>query len=209
MAVLVKNIADHFGPWVKEHMVAEGRRPVRYSKARAFTGDEAADKKQRKSGASESYGESMGPNTRVPPTLRGPDANKPGLALMGASRGSGTELLVLRQPILLHFRRAVFIGPAVHHGLDLEVPMWRWGSCNPLQSIRLPGIALGFLAGEKTPKEIDQEENLRSAENQSAHRNKDIPMLHRLDKLLLHRVINPPHMTANTQKVHREKGAVE
>src|SRR4030095_10542463 len=106
MAVLVKNIADHFGPWVKEHMVAEGRRPVRYSKARAFSGNSAAEKTKRKRGTSENYGESMGPNTRVPPTLRGPDANKHGLALMGASRGSRAELLVVRQPIPPHSMRA-------------------------------------------------------------------------------------------------------
>src|SRR5262245_7747998 len=125
MTVFVKNIAGHFGPGVKKHVVAESRRPVRYSEARAFTCDEATDKKQRKSGASENDGESMGPITRVPPTLHGSSTNRHGLALMGANRGSSTELLILRQPIFLHFRRAVFIGPAIHHRLDLEVPMGR------------------------------------------------------------------------------------
>jgi len=43
--VFVKNIADHFGPGVKKHVVAEGRRPVRHSEASAFTGHETADKK--------------------------------------------------------------------------------------------------------------------------------------------------------------------
>ena len=61
MAVFVKNIADHFGPWVKEHVVPKGRRPVRYGEAGTFTGDESADKKQRKSRAGEDYGESMRP----------------------------------------------------------------------------------------------------------------------------------------------------
>src|SRR5262244_137334 len=107
MTVFVKNIADHFGPGVKKHVVAEGRRPVRHSEPGAFTGDETADKKQRKRCASENYGESMRPNTRVPPRLRGTSTNGHGLALMGASRGSSTAFLVLRQPIFLHFRRAV------------------------------------------------------------------------------------------------------
>ena len=66
MAVFVKNIADHFGPWVKEHVVPEGRRPVGHGKARALAGDEAADKKQRKRRTGEDDGESMGPNARVP-----------------------------------------------------------------------------------------------------------------------------------------------
>src|SRR5215475_303857 len=125
MTVFVKNIADHFGPGVKKHVVAEGRRPVRHSEARAFTGDEAANKKQRQSCTSENYGESMRPNTRVRPRLRGTGANRHGLALMGASRSSRTELFVLRQPIFLHFWRAVFIGPAIHHRLSLKVSVWR------------------------------------------------------------------------------------
>src|SRR6266850_4292572 len=126
MAVFVKNIADHFRPWVKEHVVAEGRRPVRYGKTRAFAGDQTADKEQWERRAGEDYGESMGPNARLPRTCRGTSTNKHRRALMGSSRGSSTELLILRQPILFHFRRAVFIGAAVHHGLDLEVPVWRW-----------------------------------------------------------------------------------
>src|SRR5215475_3112009 len=125
MTVFVKNIADHFGPGVKKHVVAEGRRPVRHSEARAFTCDEAANKKQRKSCASENYGESMRPNTRVRPRSRGTGANRHGLALMGARRSSSAELPILRQPIFLHLRRAVFIGPAVHHWLNLEVPVGR------------------------------------------------------------------------------------
>src|ERR1044072_3360301 len=125
MTVLVKNIAGHFRPGVKKHVVAEGRRPVRHSEARALTGDETADKKQRKGCASENYGESMRPNTCVRPRSRGTGANRHGLTLMGASRGSSAELLILRQPIFFHFRRAVFIGPAVHHRLNLEVSMGR------------------------------------------------------------------------------------
>src|SRR5262245_63187175 len=121
MTLFVKNIADHFGPGVKKHGVAEGRWPVWHSEPRAFTGNETADKKQRKGCASEDYGESMRPNTRVRPRLRGTSTNGHGLALMGPSRGSSTELLILRQPIFLHFRRAVFIGPAVHHRMTIEV----------------------------------------------------------------------------------------
>src|SRR5882724_7268660 len=126
MAVFVKNIADHFGPWIEEHVVPKGRRPVGYGKSRTFAGDEAADKEQRKGRAGKNNSESMGPNARVRRTLRGTGANRHGHPLMGSSRDSSTELLILRQPILLHFRRTVFIRTAVQHGLDLEVPVWRW-----------------------------------------------------------------------------------
>jgi hypothetical protein len=61
MAVFVKNIADHFGPWVQEHVVPEGVRPIGHGKARALAGDEAADEKQRKGRAGKDNSESMGP----------------------------------------------------------------------------------------------------------------------------------------------------
>src|SRR5262249_14268726 len=160
MTVFVKNIADHFGPGVKKHVVTEGRRPVRRGELSSFTGDATTEKKQRNGCTTKIYGESMGPNTRVHPRLRGTSTNGHGLALMGAGRGSGAELLVLRQPIFLHFRRAVFIGPAVHHRLDLEVPVGRWLSRNPFQSIRLPGIPFGLLASKQAPEEVIEEKNL-------------------------------------------------
>src|SRR5262245_24363324 len=165
MTVFVKNIADHFGPWVKKHVVAEGRGPIRHSEAGAFTGDETADEKQRKSCASEKYGESMRPNTRVRPRLRGTGTNIHGLALMGSSRSSSTELFILRQPIFFHFRRAIFIGPAVHHRLNLEVPVGRGRSCNPFQSIRFPRIPFGLLSSKQAPEEVIEEKNLRRPED--------------------------------------------
>ena len=62
MTVLVKNIADHFRPRIKKHVVAKSGRPIRHGKSRAFAGDEAADEKQGKRGAGENDGDSMRPN---------------------------------------------------------------------------------------------------------------------------------------------------
>src|ERR687896_255508 len=109
------------------------------------------------------------------------------LSLMSSRRGAGADRLVLRQPIFFRFRRAVFIGAAVDHRLSLEITMGRRRRRSPLQGIRLPGIAFGFLPGEQTPEEVVQEEDLRSAENQSADGNVHVPMLHRLDKFILQR----------------------
>src|ERR1700752_2155533 len=155
MTALVKNIADHFGPRVKEHVVAEGGRPVGYGKTCAFAGNEAADEKQRKSGAGKADGESMRPNTRILRALVRTADERHERALVGSSRGAGgTELLVLRQPVFLHFRRAVLGGPAVHHRLSLEIPVRRRRRCTPFQRIRLPRITVGLFSREQTPKEI-------------------------------------------------------
>src|SRR6516164_3910567 len=80
MAVFVKNIAGHFGPWVKERVVPKGRRPVRDGKTRAFASDEAADKEQRKCCASKNDSESMGPNARAPRNWPGIGAYRHGRA---------------------------------------------------------------------------------------------------------------------------------
>ena len=164
MAVFVKNIADHFGPWVKEHVVPEGVWPIANGKARAFAGDEAADEKQRKSSTGEDDGESMGRQLASLGLCRDRD-DKDMMCSNGREPSAGTELLILRQPVLLHFRRAIFIGATVHHGLDLEVSVWRRRCRDRFQSIRLPRISFGLLTGKQAPEEIIEEENLRSAEN--------------------------------------------
>ena len=87
--------------------------------------------------------------------------------------------------------------------------MRRRRSRSPFQSVGLPRIALGLLAGEQARDKIIQEKNLRRAEDQCAHRDKNIPVLHRLEKLVLSRVVNPPHMTGHSEEMHREKGAVK
>ncbi len=43
MTMLVENIANHFRPRIKEHVVAETGRPIRHGQSRAFAGDEPAD----------------------------------------------------------------------------------------------------------------------------------------------------------------------
>ena len=128
---------------------------------------------------------------------------------MGSRRGPGTELLILRQPVFFHFRRTIFVWPPVNHRLGLKVPVRRRRGGDPFQSIRLPWISFGLLSCKQAPEEINQEENLRGAEDQRADGNENIPMLHRLQELILSRVIDPPHMTGDAEKVHREKGAVK
>src|SRR5205809_7331890 len=99
MAMFVENVADHFGPRVKKHVVPEGRRPVGDRKARPFAGDETADKTQRKRRAGQNDSETMGPNAHIPRILHGTAGARHETTLMSSARGSGSELLVLRQPV--------------------------------------------------------------------------------------------------------------
>ena len=61
MAMLVKNIADHFRPRIQEHVISKRRRPIGNREPRALAGDEAADKEERKGRAGKDYREPMGP----------------------------------------------------------------------------------------------------------------------------------------------------
>ena len=61
MAMLVKNIADHFRPRIQEHVISKRRRPIGNREPRALAGDEAADKEERKGRAAKDYREPMGP----------------------------------------------------------------------------------------------------------------------------------------------------
>jgi len=61
VAMLVKNIADHFRPRIQEHVISKRRWPIGNRKPRALAGDEAADKEERKGRAAKDYREPMGP----------------------------------------------------------------------------------------------------------------------------------------------------
>jgi hypothetical protein len=62
MAVFVKNIAYHFRPGIEKHIVAEGRRPIRYGQSRTFAGHQTADEEQWKCRADEQESESVRPD---------------------------------------------------------------------------------------------------------------------------------------------------
>jgi hypothetical protein len=63
--MLVKNIADHFRPWVKKHVVPEGRRPIRHGESGAFAGHQTPNEQQRKSGPGKDDRHPMRPNAFV------------------------------------------------------------------------------------------------------------------------------------------------
>src|ERR1043166_5946684 len=128
---------------------------------------------------------------------------------MSSSRRGAGELAVLRQVVLFHFRRAVFVRSAIDNRLGFEVSMRRRGPGAPLEGVRLPGITIRPLAGEQAPEKVYQEKNLRCSENERADRDENIPVLKRQQKLVLGRIVNPPHMAADTEKMHREKSSVK
>src|SRR5262245_14844317 len=79
----------------------------------------------------------------------------------------------------------------------------------PLEGVRLPWILRRLLAGEQTVDEIPQKKDLRCAENQRAPGDEYVPVLHRLQKFILGRVVDAPHMAGNAEKMHRKKSAVK
>src|SRR5688572_19832462 len=81
------------------------------------------------------------------------------LLLVASYRGAsdGTEVLVLGQPVFLHFWGTIFIGTAIDRRRHFEVAMRCRRRRRPLKSVGLPGIALGLFAGEQTVEKISQE----------------------------------------------------
>src|SRR5581483_10934810 len=63
---------------------------------------------------------------------------KPAAALMGARRGGGAEVSILRQPVFFHFGRAVFVGAAIDRRLHFEVAVRRRARRGPFQGVGLP-----------------------------------------------------------------------
>src|SRR3989338_5870823 len=87
--------------------------------------------------------------------------------------------------------------------------MGRRGGSDPIERIRLPGISFRFLSAKKAPEEIHYEGDLGEAEKESGNGDKDIDRLQRVNKIVLCRIIDPAHVAAYSEDVHREKGGVE
>src|SRR3954465_13269353 len=97
---------------------------------------------------------------------------------MHARCGAGAEMLVLWQPVFLDFGRAILVGAAIDHRLNVEVPMRRRRRCSPFERICLPWVSFGFLSDKQAREKIVEKNNLAGAENQRADGDEHIPMLH-------------------------------
>ena len=73
----------------------------------------------------------------------------------------------------------------------------------------MPWILSGLLAEPVAVDEIEQEDELRGAENQGAHRDELVDARERLKEIILQRIVDAAHMAAHPEDMHREESAVE
>src|SRR3954452_16835683 len=79
---------------------------------------------------------------------------------------------VLRIEINIYFWRAVFVRPAINHGLEIEVAMpWRARRL-PFQRIRVPRITTRRRTEANAVEEIHRENDLRADHQNGAPRHK-------------------------------------
>src|SRR5262245_26647118 len=131
------------------------------------------------------------------------------LSLMSPAPRGDFETTALRQPVLRDLWRTEFVRPPIDHGRSEEITVRRWRRRIPLQSIRSPGIFCSPRASKQRPDKVDHKENLRRPQAQCRHGDKRVHAIERLQELIVHGVVDAPHMTAHPQEVHREEGQVE
>ena len=117
--------------------------------------------------------------------------------------------LRLWNPVRFSSGDAVLIGAVVNVRNFSEVPVRDRRRCLPFQRGCLPRILLSHLPAEHAPKYVYEQQNLSRPQNKSKHRNQYIYPLHMLQKFVLRRVGDSPHVPPNAEDVHREKDAVK
>src|SRR6185503_389230 len=124
---------------------------------------------------------------------------------MEAERGIGSvrcghlavESACLRQVVFLDQRRRILVRTAVDGGKRArEVAVRRRRRRLPLERVGMPGIPFGATPGDQAPEEVDHDDQLRGAETQCADRDDHVDVLHRLQELVLHRVVDAAHVSA-------------
>src|SRR5262249_16550246 len=107
-------------------------------------------------------------------------------------------------------RHAVTERPAMHCGkLFSKITMTRRRWRSPPQSSRVPRISFNHaLPAEDAEEEVEQENQLGRSQNECGNRNEHVHRLLRLKEHVLSRVIDAPHLAANSNDVHREKHAI-
>src|SRR5262249_40580019 len=129
---------------------------------------------------------------------------------VGPGGGRSLRRLRLRKEVLPRLGRAVLVGTTVDGGQGpspVEVRRRRGG--RPLERGRIPGIHGCLRSCEQGPEEVDYEGDLGKAETHGADGDDDVPMLLVLEELVLHRVVDAPHLAAHPDDVHRKEREVE
>src|SRR2546426_239799 len=116
----------------------------------------------------------------------------------------------LRNEIFLFARNAVVKRPSMHgRQLFSKVTMSGWDRGHPLQTIRVPRIPLHDpLPRENTDEKVQDKYQLSSAEDKREGADEYINRLLRLQEDVLRWVINPAHLAADADDVHREEHTV-
>src|ERR1700719_283410 len=73
----------------------------------------------------------------------------------------------------------------------------------------MPRILGSLLALVIAVDYVREEQELRGAEHERADRNKFVDRNHRLQKIVLLRIVDPAHVPSHPEDVHREERAVE
>src|SRR5438552_293602 len=80
----------------------------------------------------------------------------------------------------------------------------------PLERVCMPWIVFGHAAARKDAhEEIEDEDQLGCAENESGNGDEDIQRLLRLQERVLSRIIQPAHLSADAENVHREEDTID
>src|SRR5437773_515332 len=107
---------------------------------------------------------------------------------------------VLRNKILFFAWITVIKRPTVHRRQLLsKVTMAGEYGSDPLETIRVPRITLhDAFPSEDTDKKVQDKDQLGRAQYKCGDADKDINRLLRLQEDVLRRIVNPAHLTANT-----------
>src|SRR5262245_58092390 len=116
----------------------------------------------------------------------------------------------LRHEVLFFPRQAEIKRPTMHgRKLFSKITMSRRGGYGPFQCRGVPRIALGCAFPDKdAEKEIDQENDLSRAQNKGGNGDKHVHRLLGLEKHVLGRVVDAPHLTADSNNMHWKKDAI-
>ena len=78
----------------------------------------------------------------------------------------------------------------------------------PLEPVGLPRVVAGLLPRERAPEEVDEEQDLRGAEDQRADGDELVDGLEVLQELVLVGIVDAPEVPGDPDVVHREEHAV-
>lgn len=90
-----------------------------------------------------------------------------------------------------------------------KIAVWGRRRGRPFNRVGFPWIVLRFLTFEDAVENIKQKDELNESKCKGAHGDENVHPLKLLQKFILHRVVDPAHVAAHAENMHREKRAVE